>query len=146
MPCPGRFATPGGEFVATTHATGPHSRWFFVYNETTGEGHGFTYTNNKSSNDEANAEVIGAERTTVNGVETPLLDFASDTAEGWVNNNTLLENAPRLYEVKMWQTTEYNKEGELEGKGPILAQPSKISSLFHSFEDIWKQCGKASSS
>jgi hypothetical protein len=73
-------------------------------------------------------------------------DFASDAAEGWVNNNTLLENAPLLYEVKMWQTTEYNKEGELEGKGPILAQPSKISSLFHSFEDIWKQCGKASSS
>jgi hypothetical protein len=49
----------------------------------------------------------------------------------------------RTRATALWQTTEYNK-GELEGKGPILAQPSKISSLFHSFEDIWKQCGKAS--
>jgi Peptidase A4 family len=126
-------ATPGAEFLATTTVTGPHSRWFFVHNESTGESHGFSI-NNFKNNDESTADVIPAERLTVHGVASALLNFTSDSGAGWVNNNTLLETQP-LYEVKMTQ-------GEL-GEGPVLAEPGKISSLFHAFEDKWLRCGEA---
>lgn len=46
----------------------------------------------------------------------------------------MLETKP-LYEVKMHQ--------EEEGKGPILAEPGKISSLTHEFEDKWVRSGEA---
>jgi hypothetical protein len=125
-------ATPGSRFLATTTITGPSSRSFFVYNESTGEAHGFSM-NNYQNNDESTADIIPAERLTVNKVATPLLNFTSNTGDGWVNNNTLLENVP-LYEVKMHQ--------EPAG-GPVLAEPGKISSLFHEFEDKWVRCGEA---
>jgi hypothetical protein len=126
-------ATVGGQFLATTQAVGSHSRWFFVYDETTGEGHGFKDTTPNHVNDESVADVIPAERTTVEGTATPLLHFLGSAAAGWVNNNTLLENET-LLDVKMHQ--------HANGEGTELAAPGKTSSLTHEFADNWEHCGK----
>lgn len=52
--------------------------------------------NSYQSNDESTADVIPAERLTVDGVRTSVLDFTSDTGDGWVNNNRCWKPSPSM--------------------------------------------------